>query len=267
MIYNTRLQLAFNMVARTAWSEAQSEVLNLKVIQSSWEEVPDSMYLIGEYLQASIDQGTGELSKALGRYDAIIESAKSVEGQTAQSPGQKRHPSPLERDLYILSTLNKLLIIRNPSSSLHSQCSTLVSSISSLCTSNPNRNIACAYHLLSSILPSSNPSTILSTKSSLQSALQIARALANTQLTCIILNIMSWKFFSGVVADQSEKSAKASLSLAKKGGDSLWTCVASGSLARTLEAAGKVDEANVVWSQGTEKSKELPVKVREFVER
>ena len=106
-------------------------------------------------------------------------------------------------------------------------------------------------------------STIITTKQSLQSALQTAKATSNNQLMCIVLNIMSWKFFSGVIGEQADKSARASQTLAKKGGDVLWSCVAAGVLAETLEAAGKIEEAEQARAEGEKYAKELPEKVQE----
>ena len=51
------------------------------------------------------------------------------------------------------------------------------------------------------------------------------------------------RFFKGVVGEQAEKSARASQSMAKKGRDRLWLCVASGCLAGSLEVQGKGPEA------------------------
>ena len=69
---------------------------------------------------------------------------------------------------------------------------------------------------------------------------------------------MSWKFFRGVVAEQAEKSARASQGLAKKGRDPLWICVADGVLADTLEVQGKGEEAEKVRREGWEVAGRLP---------
>lgn len=81
----------------------------------------------------------------------------------------------------------------------------------------------------------------------------------------MVLNIMSWKFFSGVIGEQADKSARASLTLAKKGGDSLWTCVAAGVLADTLEAAGRINEAEQARLEGQKYARELPDRIREAI--
>ena len=69
---------------------------------------------------------------------------------------------------------------------------------------------------------------------------------------------MSWKFFRGVVAEQAEKSARASQTLARKGKDPLWISVADGCLADTLEVMGKGAEAEAVRREGWEVTERLP---------
>ena len=54
------------------------------------------------------------------------------------------------------------------------------------------------------------------------------------------------------MGEQAEKSARASLSLARKGGDRLWWSVADGVLGDTLEVQGKGQEAEGVRSEGRE---------------
>lgn len=81
----------------------------------------------------------------------------------------------------------------------------------------------------------------------------------------ITLNFMSWKFFRGSVGDQAEKSARASVQLAKKGRDSLWVSVADGVLAETLEGRGKGEEAEGVGREGREIAGKLPRGMQRFV--
>ena len=70
---------------------------------------------------------------------------------------------------------------------------------------------------------------------------------------------MSWKFFRGSVTDQAEKSARASQSLALKGRDPLWICVAEGALADTLGVMGKREGSEEARKEGREMAGRLPV--------
>lgn len=112
---------------------------------------------------------------------------------------------------------------------------------------------------------SGEPPSIINTKKYLQLALQEAKHCANNQLMTITLNFMSWKFFRGSVGDQAEKSARASVQLAKKGRDSLWVAVADGVLAETLEGRGKGEEAEGVGREGREIAGKLPRGMQRFV--
>ena len=69
---------------------------------------------------------------------------------------------------------------------------------------------------------------------------------------------MSWKFFRGVVGEQAEKSAKASQTLAQQCKDSLWMSVSAGVIGDTLEAAGRIEEANRARENGLITARALP---------
>ncbi len=168
------------------------------------------------------------------------------------------------RDLSILAALNRILILRDPSHPRHSDLDPLLASLEPLCTTHINKNIVSAYYLVRATAHLTDP--IIKTKQYLQHALQAAKVVANTQLTGITLNFMSWKFFRGVVGDQAENSARASQKLAKKSGDNLWISVADGLLAESLEVQGKTAEAEGVGREGREIAEGLPVGLRRFVD-
>ena len=64
---------------------------------------------------------------------------------------------------------------------------------------------------------------LVKTKNYLSLALQLATQTTNQQLTFILLSFMCHRFFSGVVSEQAEKSARAALQNATRGRDSLWS--------------------------------------------
>lgn len=269
LTYHHRLQLAFVLAARTAWDIAKEQDSQLKLLHDSYLDLPDDISMMTQYLRGSIAQGTGDLHSAFHHLSALTRDAGSSESTSSystsslnQAPG---NPSQLRQDLHILSTLNMLLMIRSPSHPQHAQCHSLLTSIATPALSNTNKSITCAYHILSAVLPSTNPSTILATKSSLQSALQSARTTVNNQLMCIVLNIMSWKFFQGVVTEQALKSARASLSMARKCADGLWGVVASAHLAKSLESSGRFDEAQVVLKSGRDMARVLPEEIKKWL--
>ncbi|KAL9125769.1 MAG: hypothetical protein Q9217_005072 [Psora testacea] len=248
-----RLYLAFILCARSSWTAAQKHLSDIQGSMAPWSDCPAGLSNLSEYLSATISQGSGDLHSALQIYRMRTISTSTTSPKAAH----------LSQDISLISTLNALLILRNRSHPDHHIFPTLMGPLHKHCSQHPNRQIQSAYHLLLSTLPSST--TITATKQSLQSALQAAKATSNNQLLCMVLNIMSWKFFRGVVGEQAEKSARASQSLARKVGLGLWMCVSAGTVAETLENAGRGQEAEEAWREGWEKAAELPVKIREAI--
>jgi hypothetical protein len=241
------LHLTFTLCARTAWPEAQDQFRQLEETAGLLQpQLPDNLSILIFYLDGVIQQGTGNLSRAL---------------QIFQSPSlalSNPAPSRLQHDLAILSILSTLLIIRSPTHPSHYQVPALLSSLEALHLSptTSNKSLLSATHLL--LATATGGSTIVRTKQHLQFALQAAKQASNNQLMCMTLNFMSWKFFRGVVGDQAEKSARASQNLARKGMDRLWASVAAGVLSDTLEVMGRVAEAEDVRREGREIAKTLP---------
>lgn len=240
-----QLQLTFALCVRTVWREAQDQLRQLQETTSNLPpEIADTLNLQILYLSGVIHQGTGDLASAL----SIFQSSSFALPSETYSP-----LSPLHLDLAILAGLNTLLIIRTPTHPSNHLLDSLLNSLTRLCSTgstNCNRELLAAYHLVSATC---SPSTsILLTKQHLQCALQAAKQSANNQLMCLTLNFMSWKFFKGVVGEQAEKSARASQALARKGSDRLWESVANGVLADTLDVAGRYSEANEVRVKGQE---------------
>lgn len=234
--------LIFALCARTEWPAARVRLSNVKETLSNLSTTAaEPLILLSQYLSGVIHQGTGDLPSALSIFQSPSFALPSSPTPTPRSQ--------VLLDLSILAALNTILILRPPTHPQHSLLAPLLTSLSPLCLSNPSKSLQSAYYL---ILATTHPCGIVRTKQYLQSALQAAKQTANTQLTCITLNFMSWKFFKGVVGEQAEKSARASLSLARKGGDRLWWSVADGVLGDTLEVQGKGAEAEGVRREGRE---------------
>ncbi|KAL9631973.1 MAG: hypothetical protein Q9164_005598 [Protoblastenia rupestris] len=249
-----RLHLAFILCARSSWPAAQQQLSDVEGIIAAWSDCPTSLNHLSEYLSATLSQGTGDLPSALQIYRKHTVSTSTKSPKVAQ----------LSQDISLICTLNALLILRDPSHTDHHMLPTLLGPLHTDCFHHPDRQIQSAYHLLVSTLPTST--TITATKQSLQSALQAAKATANNQLMCMVLNIMSWKFFRGVVGEQAEKSARASQSLARKVGLGLWMCVSAGTVGETLENAGRSEEAEEARKEGWERAAELPLRIQEAME-
>lgn len=246
-----QLHLAFVLCARTAWSAASDRLRLLKENMNSMQgDVPADLRIFVMYLEGLMYQGTGSLDHAL----------RIFQSPTFSLP-QPNKPAPSKHylDMSILAALNSLLIIRSrtPTSP---EIALLIDRLGPLCAENTNKAIMSAYNLILATAPSAD--TIMRTKHCLQNALQAAQAVANNQLMCMTLNLMSWKFFRGVVGQQAEKSARASQSLANKCKDTLWMSVSAGLLGDTLEIQGRASEADAVRAEGRKIAGALPEQVQ-----
>ncbi|KAI9832514.1 MAG: hypothetical protein M1819_004303 [Sarea resinae] len=241
------LHLTLLLCARTDWTAASNSFKNLQeAVRDLGSEVPEPLHTMTMYITGVLHQGTGDTSAALNIF---------------------RHPSlalpettcpffRLRRDIHILATLNTVFLVVDPSHPQHDLVETLLSNIEPLCTSHPNENIQSAFSLAKASALS-NSSTV-KLKHYLQHAIRIAKKVANSQITCIVINFMAWKFFRGVVGEQAEKSARAGLALAKKDANSLWISVADGILAETLQVQSKTAEAQSVRTEAVRLAEGFP---------
>lgn len=154
------------------------------------------------YLRATIAHGTNDLDRALDIYEMIYSSI----------------PSP-DSELSMICKLNSIFILRSRDPQ---KAELLMSEVDKRCSSAKNMLIKAAYM----VVKATEKGELVKTKNYLSMALQLATQTTNQQLTFIVLSFMCHRFFSGVVSDQAEKSAKAALQNASRGRDSLWTLVA-----------------------------------------
>ncbi|PGH09926.1 hypothetical protein AJ79_05542 [Helicocarpus griseus UAMH5409] len=237
---NMLLQLIFLACARTDWALARQ---TLKELRSTASELGNNLdaatKCLMEYASGIISQGTGDLSAALATFELPIFSLNQSVNKSARNDPR--------RDTAILAALNSALILRDPSRPSHyPAASEILSSIESFCRNSPNKYIQAAYFLISS---TTHTESTIQTKHDLHHSLQAATAISNSQVTCIALTFMSWKYFRGVVGEQSEKSAKAARAMARKADDKLWISVTEELLAATLDSQGKSGEAQVAREQ------------------
>ncbi|OAX82030.1 hypothetical protein ACJ72_03627 [Emergomyces africanus] len=219
---NMLLQLIFLACARTDWALARQ---TLKELRSTTSE-----------LQDSVDEAT----TCLMEYATTDIRSQPVHQQVC--------PQRPRRDTAILAALNSALILRDPSrpSHSHSAASKVLSTIEPYCRVSPNKYIQAAYFLISA---TTHTESTIQTKHDLHHSLQAATAINNSQVTCIALTFMSWKYFRGVIGEQSEKSAKAARAMARKADDKLWISVTEDLLAATLDSQGKSGEARATREQ------------------
>ncbi|KAL8761878.1 MAG: hypothetical protein Q9184_002041 [Pyrenodesmia sp. 2 TL-2023] len=242
-----QIHLVFSLCTRTAWEDAQQHLQGLKDNAAVIPQQPILLSLLIQYLDAMVNQGIGHLDTALSIFQRPCFSITT------------KPSSPAHTDLIILSTFNIILILHPLDHVLHRTLPAILSSLHPyLPRIQSTKPLLSAYNLILAITPNPDPPTIPRTKQHLQAALQAAKSVSSIQLQCITLNIMSYKFFKGLVGEQAEKSVRASENLARKGMDGLWRSVSARSVAETLEMAGRVEEAGRVREMGREIARRLP---------
>jgi len=170
------------------------------------------------YLRAVISHGTNDLYQAVQAYTTVVSN------------------TPADSELSMISKLNQILILRpqNPS-----EADALLTSVERYCPQHKNELLKAAYIAVKATARGE----LVKTKNYLSLALRHAAAAGNVQLTFIVLNFMCHRFFSGVVSEQAEKSAKAAWQNAKKGRDTLWTLMGGQMYADCLGRKGNDLEA------------------------
>ena len=237
----------FALCGRSGWSEARKELATLKEMQKNLEEevtFPIEAFIL--YLEGMICQGTGDTEGALSRFSNPLLAVRSA-----------TQPS-MTRDLSVLAALNCILIIHLPTHPQHSRLPSFLSSLEGLNKATQSRNIRAAYFLVLS-LQANTQHEQLKTKENLSKVLSESKITANNQLMCIALNFMTEKFFRGLLGDQSLKSARTAVNMARRQKNDLWTSVADGLLAESLETQGMGAEAEQVRAEARQIAGRLPV--------
>ncbi|KAJ6042637.1 uncharacterized protein N7446_013703 [Penicillium canescens] len=224
-----------------------------RVFQEFGSTLPDTIECLMEYAAGTIAQATGDLKTALAIFQSPLLSLNASTSKTARN-------DPC-RDTRILAGINSVLIIRDPAHPSHSLLPSVLATIDPFCQSSPNKYIQAAYYLVCATFQSEST---IQTKQYLQQALQSATAISNSQITCMTLTFMSWKYFRGVVGEQAEKSARAGRAMAKRANDRLWASVTDDMLAETLERQGKSEEAQGVREEGQRLVAGLPPGLSRF---
>ncbi|OQE92976.1 hypothetical protein PENNAL_c0006G10170 [Penicillium nalgiovense] len=249
---NLLLQRVFLACARTDWDLASQTLNDLRqVFQELGSNLPDTIGCLMEYAGGTIAQATGDLDAALNIFQSPILSLDPATSKTGRN-------NPC-RDTRILAGLNTVLILRDPSHPSHSLLTAVLATLEPFCQSSPNKYIQAAYFLVCATVHSEST---IQTKQYLQQALQSATAISNSQITCMTLTFMSWKYFRGVVGEQAEKSARAGRAMAKRANDRMWASVTDDMLAETLERQGKGEEAQGVREEGQRLVSGLPPRLR-----
>lgn len=217
---------------RYEWAAARTAIQDMKeAFESLNLELDHDTARTLLYLEASCSQGLGELQTALVLYQSPT-LAFEVNSKASKA----------EKDLRALATLHSIFIIRTLVVKDSVEIEEKLSAVGPYCLGHNNQAMASVYQLAKATAKGPNV-TIIKTKQFLQSAVKASQAAQNRQLTCIIINIMTSLFFTGIVGSQAEKSAAAGRTLAKQARSSLWTAVADDMYSGIMEGCGKTAEA------------------------
>lgn len=197
-----------------------------------------TIYLTGVY-----HQGIGDLDIALHHFQNPMFDLSSAKSSNPTSTSQ------VERDFSLLAALNILWILQDPKRQNPETNTSLIAKLEPFCAKHHNTDIQTAYNLVKATVNTIPPPQLFTIKKYLGAALSGAQTTFNAQFLCITLNVMCSRFFSNVVGDQAEKSAKAASMHAQKSGSALWRSVADGMLARCYEVQGKKSEAQASMEQ------------------
>ena len=248
-----QIQHVFAYTCRYEWRKAQECLIVLKQeLSCSKAQLDEHTEVLVIYQEALCKHGLGDLDGALQIYTS-----------------QKLHFDPTSRntflkDLQALATLDRVLIIRSHSPQQSAAANDLLKLIEPYCMAHANKSIHAAWHAVTATADEAK-SAIVKTKQHLQLAIQASKESRNSQILCIVMNVMSSLFFTNIVGVQAEKSVRAGRSLAKAGQGNLWLAVADGMYADNAMRSGRASEAQKAEQEAREALMSLPVLVREGV--
>jgi len=197
------------------------------------------------YLSGVLEQSGGSIESAFTTFSApefdLPDAASGADFKT---------------DIAILATMNRLLVVRNPSHPEHYLTQVLFAQLQPLCSSHPNLHIECAFRIIQAI---NNPDeTINRQKTLIESTANRAMKLKNMQFVALCLNYMSSRFFADQVGDRPIKSVRAARHVSKQGRSSLWRAVSLGICISTFQRNGMLEDANLCQQAFEEIRGKLP---------
>lgn len=236
--------IAFCSAGLADWAKVKDCMDKIRMTAGTFEiTLKGPLECLTLYLTGAYHQGIGDFDTALqifGNQRFHLPSTKS----TFTSFDEQ-----VERDIALLAALNTLWILQEKPRQDPNYNAVLMERLRPLCEHHPNKDIETAFYLIAATINTIPPTELFRIKGYLRSALGGAQTTGNTQFLCITLNVMCSRFFSGVVGDQAEKSAKAASVQAQKSGNVLWMSVADGMLSQCYDVQGKKVEAQMALEQ------------------
>ncbi|PVH94590.1 hypothetical protein DM02DRAFT_633603 [Periconia macrospinosa] len=197
------------------------------------------------YLSGVLDQCNGSIESALDTYSSTIFNLPDAGSGT-----------DFKTDVAILATINRLLIVRDPSHPEHYQTQVLFAQLQPLCANHPNLYIDCAFRIVQAItIPEES---INRQKTLIHTTTNRAQKLGNMQFMSICLNYMASRFFANQVGEQPIKSVRAARNVSKQGRSVIWRAVAYGICMNTFQRNGLFEDATACQIAFEQLRKDLP---------
>ncbi|KUJ19983.1 uncharacterized protein LY89DRAFT_467811 [Mollisia scopiformis] len=239
-----QIYMAFCSAGLTDWAKVKDSIDKIHKTALDFEiDLAGPLECLTFYLTGAYHQGIGDFDAALRIFSNERFSISTSKSTTSSYAEQ------VERDIALLAALNTLWILQDKPRQDPTYNLVLMDRLEPMCVHHPNKDIETAFNLIAATVTTNPPTELYKVKAYLRAALTRAQTTGNTQFLCITLNVMCSRFFSGVVGDQAEKSAKAASVQAMKSGNVLWMSVADGMLAQCYEVQGKKVEAQMTSEQ------------------
>lgn len=252
MICFVHIYMAFFYTPGGDWAKVNRHLgLFNESVEKYKTHLDETLVLLRLYLEGMYYQGTGNIDQALNSYEDERLLLPSTPMSAATPLGRIR------QDIAILSSMNMLWALQVKEHQDTSQNNVMIERLERLCPNHPDKDIRTAFQLIKSTVQTNPPMSMIQIKNHLKIALELAKTSYNQVFMSIILTVMCNRFFSGVVGDQSIKSAQAALHQAGRSGNPLWKSVAAGLMANTLDVHGRKSEADATMGQALEMAQKI----------
>ncbi|KIV91013.1 hypothetical protein PV10_05605 [Exophiala mesophila] len=260
--------LSFLMASKGSWEATWKYLSQITAILDELkDDFPINMRVCLAYLKGSTLQGLGKLSAAMETYQSPELQFKPQQSSPSLHATSSRHqsrPSHTESDITrcftLLAAMNSAFIMQDPNHPQNSQVPSLIHGLQPAVENCGNKAIRAYYELVISALVHKS----IQVKHHLRASLDAGKEIGSLQITTLALICMQDRAFKGQVEERAVKCARAAGSQAKSWKEPLWTHVALGYEADSLEINGfaktavqRREESEQAWDRLPEDVKRI----------
>lgn len=260
--------LSFLMASKGGWEATWKHLLQITAISEELkDDFPINMRVCLTYLKGSTLQGLGKLSAAMEIYQSPDLQFKTQQSSPSMRTKPSRHqsrPSHTESDISrcftLLAAMNSAFIMQDPNHPQNGQVPSLIHGLQPAVEGCGNKAIQAYYELVISALVHKS----IQVKHHLKASLDAGKEIGSLQITTLALICMQDRAFKGQVEERAVKCARAAGSQAKSWKEPMWTHVALGYEADSLEingfaktAAQRREESEQAWQRLPEDVKRI----------